>query len=182
MVLYYSNYCCSCRTILPILSQSQVQNDIHFICIDNRIKKPNGEVNIILSNQKEILLPETVTQVPALLLLNRGSQVLFGNDILKYLQPVKSTSSLENNIVEPECFDFQDTTRYGVSSDMYSYLDQSSESLSTKGDGGLRQIRNNARLDHIDVIETPPENYIPNKLSNTSMEQIENERNSLMRQ
>jgi len=130
------------------------------------------------------MLPETIHRVPALLLLNRGSQVLFGSDILKYLQPVKSSSSninSENAIVEPECFSLHDVTKYGVSSDVYSFLDQSSESLSTKGDGGLRQLRNNVRLDHIDTIETPPENYTPNKLGNMSMDQIETERESLLK-
>ena len=184
MILYYSNYCSSCRSILPTLSQSQVQNDIHFICIDNRIKKPNNEIYIILSNQKEIILPETILKVPALMLLNRGSQIIFGSDILKFLQPVKSISNNINSdiIVEPESFSLHDVTKYGVSSDVYSFLDQSSESLSTKGDGGLRQLRNNVKLDHVDTIETPPENYTPNKLGNMSMDQIETERESLLKQ
>ena len=67
MILYYSKFCSNCSEILPILSQSQVKNDIHFICIDNRIKKPDGSTYIILPNQKEIIMPHTVNKVPALI-------------------------------------------------------------------------------------------------------------------
>ena len=90
MILYYSNYCSNCSEILPILAQSQIKKDTHFICIDNRIKKNDGSTYIILPNQKEIIFPQTVNKVPALLLLNRGSQVLYGKYILEYLQPVKT--------------------------------------------------------------------------------------------
>ena len=82
MILYYSNYCTNCAQMLPQISQSQVKNDIHFICIDNRIKK-DEKTYIILPNQKEIILPTTVDKVPALLLLNRGNQVLYGQNIYR---------------------------------------------------------------------------------------------------
>ena len=63
MILYYSNYCGNCRQLLPVLSQSQVKNDIHFICIDNRVKKSDGSTYIILPNQKEIILPNFIKAV-----------------------------------------------------------------------------------------------------------------------
>ena len=66
-------------------------------------------------------------------------------------------------------------------SDNFSFLDQSVESLSAKGDGGLRQIRNNTLLEHVDAIETPPDNYQPNTIGNTtSMDKIQQERSQLL--
>lgn len=185
MILYYSNYCNSCRNILPTLSQSHVKNDIHFLCIDNRVKKSDGTVNIIMNNQKEILLPPIVKEVPALMLLNRGSQIILGKQIMDYLQPVKTNNILDvtknNENSEPESFCMVNINSYGVSSDNYSYLDQSVESLAAKGDGGLRQLRNYALLEHSDSIETPPDNYVPNKLSeNVTLESIQNQRNETL--
>lgn len=88
-ILFYSNYCKNCSIILQKIANSNVKNDIHFISIDNRIK--NRWFHLYYTkNQKEIILPHTVDRVPALLLLNRGNQVLFGNSILEQFVPVKS--------------------------------------------------------------------------------------------
>ena len=178
-IFYYSNICTNCSNILPKLSQSQIKNDIHFICIDNRIKKQDGSTYIILSNQKEIILPPTINKVPALLLLNRGNQVIYGPaNIMEYLQP-KQTNVLEKiNNSEPDSFNFGDIHSSGVISDNYSFLDQSIESMSAKGNGGLRQLRNNCTLEYLDKIETPPDNYTPNKVSNVSMEKLQQERDN----
>ena len=180
MILYYSNYCESCRNILPTISQSHLKNDIHFLCIDNRIRKPDNSLYLVMSNQKEILLPPVITQVPALMLLNRGSQVLLGKQIIEYLQPVQTKNVLDlgkGNNTEPESFCLLDINNYGVSSDNYSFLDQTVESLSAKGNGGLRQLRNNVLLEHTDQIETPPDTYVPNKVGDVSLEKLEKERN-----
>ncbi len=52
-ILFYSNYCKNCSIILQKIANSNVKNDIHFISIDNRIKKTDGSTYIILKNQKE---------------------------------------------------------------------------------------------------------------------------------
>lgn len=176
MIFYYSNFCDNCKSILPILSQSQVKNDIHFLCIDNRIKKPDGTIYIIMSNQKEIIIPPTINKVPALLLLNRGDQVIYGSNILPYLQPKQTNICEKVKNVEPDAFNFNNIASCGVSSDNYSFLDQSVESLSAKGNGGLRQLRNNATLEYVDQIETPPDDYVPNKMPNVSVEQLQQSR------
>ena len=64
----------------------------------------------------------------------------------------------------------------GVSSDNYSFLDQSIDALSAKGDGGLRQLRNNVRLEYTDNIETPPDDYTPNKVGEVSLDKLQQER------
>ena len=179
MILYYSNYCSSCRTILPTISQSEAKKDIHFLCIDDRVTKPDNSTYIILSNQKEIILPPVIKGVPSLMLLNRGSQVLYGKDIIEFLQPSKNSNIVDKRQLinsEPEAFCLEEINNWGVSSDNFSFLDQSTESLSAKGNGGLRQLRNNALLEHTDQIETPPDNYTPNKVGDVSIEKMQLER------
>ena len=67
-ILYYSNYCKNCQNLLQALAQTSVKDDMHFICIDKRVKKANNATYIILENGQEILLSPNVTKVPALLL------------------------------------------------------------------------------------------------------------------
>ena len=51
-------------------------------------------------------------------------------------------------------------------SDNYSFLDQNSDELSAKGDGGLRQMHAFATYNGNDSIETPPETInIKNRIS-----------------
>ena len=177
-ILFYSNYCKNCSIILQKIATSNVKNDIHFISIDNRIKKPDGTTYIILKNQKEIILPHTVDRVPALLLLNRGNQVLFGNSILEHLVPVKIGIEKRMANQDPCAFSLNDVNCFGVISDNYSFLDQSSEELSAKGTGGLRQLRNSVSWDYNDTIDTPPEDYIPNTVGEVSIEQLKKQRES----
>ena len=75
-ILYYSNFCEHSKKLLQTLSKSQVSKGIHFICIDKRTKAANGKINIVLENGQQIVMPENVTKVPALLLLNNNYQVL----------------------------------------------------------------------------------------------------------
>lgn len=179
LVLYYSNYCQNSSKILQILSKEELKKDIHFICIDKRIKKKDGATYIILNNLKEVILPPNITKVPGLLLLNRGGQVLYGDDILNHLKlSINNQNNLKNQ--EPEAFFLGDINNSGVFSDCFSFLDQSSESLSAKGDGGLRQIRNNATLEYKDEIETPNEDYISNKIGDISLDKIQQERQQML--
>jgi len=154
---------------------------MHFICIDTRVKKNDGITYVVLPNQKEMILPTQVNKVPALMLLNRGNQIIYGNDIINYLKPIESNYNKKlQETVEPEAFTFGDVNSGGVTSDNFSFLDQSIESLSAKGDGGLRQIRNYATLEYLDNIETPPDDYTPNKIGSVNMEQIQSDREKVL--
>jgi hypothetical protein len=181
LILYYSNYCSFCSSILPTISQSQIKKEIHFICIDNRVKKGDGTTYVILPNQKEMVLPSQISKVPALMLLNRGNQIIYGNEIINYLKPIENNYNKKvQETVEPDAFYFGDINSSGVTSDNYSFLDQSIESLSAKGDGGLRQIKNYATLEYLDNIETPPDDYTPNKIGSVNMEKIQTEREKVL--
>lgn len=147
-ILYYSKYCEVSKKYLQILSKSNVQRDIHFICIDKRVKEANGKTFIVLENGQKIILPENVTRVPALLLLNESYRVIYGEQILEYLKPrqeVEVRQATQNNM-EPMAFSFGGSGGGGgfgdIVSDQYSFLDQQPEDLEAKGNGGMRQMHN----------------------------------------
>jgi len=144
-ILYYSKYCEVSKKYLQLLSKSDVQKDIHFICIDKRVKDSNNKTYIILENGQKIILPENVTKVPALLLLTQGYQLLYGEQILQYLKPKQQQEvriATKNNM-EPMAFSLGGGGSFGdVVSDQYSFLDQGEEDLKTTGNGGMRQMHN----------------------------------------
>ena len=67
----------------------------------------------------------------------------------------------------------------GLPTDTFSFLDQDADSMTAKGDGGLRQMHQYASLNFEDKINTPPDNYEPNTIGNDGMsiEQIQAQRN-----
>jgi hypothetical protein len=179
-ILYYSTYCDNCKNLLQNIAKwNEVKNDIHFINIDKRVRKNNGATYVVLENGQEILLPPTITKVPALLLLNKNHHVLFGNDINKHIEPRQQmqASVATNNNGEPLAFSLMGGS-CGVASDNFSFLDQDADSLSAKGNGGMRQQHHYATLENMDNINTPPDNYTPDKVGSASMEQLQAQRNS----
>ena len=153
-IIYYSNFCEHSKKLLQGLSKSQVCKDIHFICIDNRIRE-NGKVFIQLQNGQKIIMPENVTKVPALLLLNQNYKVLYGEEIPNYFRPRQEviTKQATNNNLEPSAFSLAGCGGFGgIVSDQYSFLDMDSDSLTAKGDGGIRQMHNYVNLEYSDQI------------------------------
>lgn len=180
-ILYYSTYCENCKALIQNISKwNDAKNDMHFINIDKRVRKSNGATYIILENGQELLLPPTITKVPALLLLNKSHHVLFGNDINKHLEPKQQmqVATATNNNGEPLAFSMLGGGYGGVASDNYSFLDQDADSLSAKGNGGMRQQHHYAALDYYSNIETPPDNYTPDKMGPQSIEQLQLQRNT----
>ena len=128
-ILYYSNYCEPSKKVLQTITKTQNAKDIHFICIDKRVKDANGKVFIILQTGQQIILPENVTRVPALLLLNQNYKVIYGDDIYKHLKPQtqQQVQQATKNNMEPN--NFQDGFGSfggfggGIVSDNFSFLD-----------------------------------------------------------
>ena len=151
-ILYYSNFCEPSKKLLQMVTKTQNTNDIHFICIDKRVKDTNGKVFIVLQNGQKIVMPENVTRVPALLLLNQNYKVIYGDDIYRHLKPQvqQQVKVATKNNMEPVTYQdgFGSFGGFGggVVSDNYSFLDQSDTELSVKGEGGLRQIHNYVTL------------------------------------
>ena len=153
-ILYYSNFCDHSKKLLQTISKQNLQKDIHFICIDKRVKEGN-KMFIVLENGQKIVMPENVSRVPALLLLTQGYQVLYGEAILQHMKPVQEVAvrkATQNNL-EPLAFSFGGGS--AVASDHYSFLDMDADSLKATGNGGMRQMHNYVDLNYSDNISTP---------------------------
>jgi hypothetical protein len=163
-----------------MLSKNDNRNDIHFICIDKRTKE--GEKTfILLENNQKIILPNTVTRVPALLLLNQGYTVVFGEDILAHFKPkeqLQIKQATQNNM-EPMAFTFANSG--SIVSDQYSFLDMDADALTTQGNGGMRQMHNYVDLNMSNVMDQhyPQEEFDKkaHKISeNVTIEQLQQQR------
>lgn len=173
-ILYYSNFCNHCKILLIELSKSQIKNEINFFCIDKRIKQ-NGKVMIVLENGSQLPLPSNVVEVPSLLMLHHGNNVLTGENIYSFLEPrnkeIQKEATLNN--MEPTAFSL--TEMHGMS-DNYSYLDLSADEMAAKGTGGTRIMHNFSRLQGTQSIETPPEDYDPQKVKAVNMDKLQEQR------
>ena len=184
-ILYYSKFCEHSNKLLQTLSKSNNQKDIHFLCIDKRVKDTNNKMFIVLENGHKIIMPENVNRVPALLLLDQGYQVLYGESILNHLKPKQEIAikkATQNNM-EPMAFSFGGGGGFGdIVSDSYSFLDQGSEELEAKGNGGVRQMHNYVDLNYSDNITTPADETDykgSNKISGElTIEQLQQQRES----
>lgn len=181
-ILYYSNFCEKSKKILQTLAKSNIKEELHFLCIDKRIKGTTGSWYIILENGEKIIMPPQVNRVPALLLMKQGHQVLYGDQILAHLQPHDTAMNMvaTNNNGEPSPFSLNNECMggYGVASDTYSFWDQTSDDLSAKGNGGMRQLYNYATIDSNMRIEAPKEDYSPDKIGSVSLENLQQQRHS----
>ena len=126
-ILYYSNFCEPSKKLLQAVSKIGVAKDIHFICIDKRIKDSNGKIFIVLQNEQKIIMPENVTRVPALLLLNQNYKVIYGDQIYQFLKPaqeVQVKQATKNNMEPASFLDGFSFGAFGsgIVSDCYSYV------------------------------------------------------------
>jgi len=179
-ILYYSNFCEHSKKLLQTLSKSQVNKDLHFMCIDKRIKEKDGKIYIVLENGQKIVMPENVTKVPALLLLKQNYNVLYGDAIYEHLKPRQEavTRQATSNNMEPLAFSLGGFGS-GVVSDNYSFLDQNADELNAKGNGGLRQMHSYFGLQCSDKINTPKDDsdYKQSKTANNlTVEQLQQQR------
>jgi len=174
-VLYYSKYCDNCNKLLYELGKSDISKQIHFLSIDKRVEK-NSKIYIVLENGCEVYLPPNITRVPTLLLLNMGNKIIVGKDVINYFKPqlTQDKEQATKSNMEPMAFS---TYEMGVTmSDNYSYLDQSNDEMSAKGNGGLRQMHSFVTLNYDDKIHTPPDDYEPDKVGNVDLGKLQAER------
>ena len=185
-ILYYSNYCENCKNLLRLVGKSEIKDDIHFICIDKRFRDPQtGGTYVVLENQQKIILPPQVQKVPAMLLLKEGNRVIFGNEIIDKVKPKEDSTNAKATGFNGEPMSFalgnDNVGGFGVASDNFSYWDQGSDELLAKGDGGARQMYNYATVDHTSSMETPPDDWSPDKVSENSYNEMEEQRNNDLR-
>jgi hypothetical protein len=153
-ILYYSNYCKSSNKVLQLLSKYDMKNQVHFVCIDGRINK-NGNTYAILPNGQEMVIPKNVTAVPSLLILNQQYNIISGfTDIMNFFQrnidqQIKTATKNNNVPISTNADDGYSAFGgfgSGIVSDHFSFLDQDDKDLSTKGNGGMRQMHSYATI------------------------------------
>ena len=188
-ILYYSNFCEPSKKLLQSITKTHNTSSIHFICIDKRVKDSSGKTFIVLQNGQQIVMPDNVKRVPALMLLNQNYKVIYGDEIYAHLKPEieQQVKQATKNNMEP--INYQDGFASfsgfgsGIVSDNYSFLDQSDAELSVKGDGGMRQMHSYVTLNEsMNLSMKLPQDYHDyksNKLKEgeTSIEALQRRRN-----
>ena len=169
-IIFYSNYCNNSKKVLTELTKTQLKEELYYICVDKRVRQPNGTTSIILENGQQITMPPSVTAVPCLLLINNGHQTIMGDDIIRHFQPkqeqLNNQATMNNG--EPLAFSLG-SANFGVASDNYSFWDMTDDELSAKGNGGLRQMYNYATPDYANTIDTPEDKAVSNTIGNDGM-------------
>ena len=171
-ILYYSNYCKHSQKVLQTLSKTSITDKISFISIDKRVRDPNNnQLYIQLENGSKVIMPPNIHSVPALLLVKKNYNVIYGgDDIIQHFQSEITTMSDNANIEtgEPMSYVFSSNPSSNIVSEQYTYYDMTPDELSSKGKGGMRQMHNYVSISNSEhFINTPPDTYKPNKLSNS---------------
>lgn len=180
-ILYYSNFCEHSKKVLHTLAKSQLKDKFHFICVDKRVVE-DGKIFVVLQNGNKILMPNNITNVPAIINLTTYN-IIVGNDIYDYLKPQTQalTKEVTANNLEPFAFSFGvGNIGTGVSSDNFSFLDTPSESLMAEGDGGLRQMYNYASANYQNEI-TPINTQEESRKTAMTLEQLQKQRDMEIR-
>jgi hypothetical protein len=159
IIFYYSNYCDNSKKLITIMSRELSQNqlsNIHFINIDKRIEN-NGNLYALLDNGQQFHIPRAIEKVPAIIVLNEGNNILFGNSIYQYFGLNLMLNSgndrrqvMRSNDPEPFTFEGSASSSIGVSSDKYSFWDIPAEEMMAEGQGGLSQLHTYITLEDYD--------------------------------
>ena len=177
-ILFYSNFCKHSKELLIQIGKTQVKHQINFICIDKR-KTENGSNYAILENGKKILIPNSISVVPSLILLNHGNKIISGPEIINFLNEfiLKSISNATQGQMEPACYSISEM---GGLSDPYSYLEISTDDMLARGAGGMKITHDYSFINTTNNIETPPESSKPSdyKLSTIDLDSIRKNRES----
>lgn len=174
-VLYYSTNCRSCDKIINELARTELQKSIHFVCIDRRVKR-NNHTYVQMESGEEVLLPRTVTKVPALLMLQENNRVIFGNAIYDLFAPKKEPAAQATRQAASQA-----PREFGNLGMLSSNSNVQSASYGMLNDGDEDEVSQNgyyvsAFYDNIEQIETPDDDYMPDKLDEDSMKRYREER------
>jgi len=167
-ILYYSNYCKHSQKLVQTLVKGNMADKLSFICIDKRtVDKKTNQTFIILENGSKVVLPPNIHSVPALLLIKQSYRVLLGDEIMQHMHPQLKQLNAAATGFHGEPASFSLANFGNIVSEQYTDYNMSPEELSAKGRGGSRQMYNYVSAsDDIKFINTPPDNYRPDKLSN----------------
>lgn len=170
-ILYYSNYCKHSQSVIQTLVKSNLTDKISFICIDKRKRdETSGNIVIILENGDRVMMPPNIHSVPSLLLIKEQYRIIEGDSIITHLHPEIRTNKLrESNIpTEPTGYMLNSyTAGSNIMSEKFTSYSLTPDELSAKGNGERREMYNYiSAKDNMNVINTPPDTYKPDKVSN----------------
>jgi len=170
-ILYYSNYCKHSQNVIQTLVKSNLTDKISFICIDKRKRdENNGQMIIILENGDKVMMPPNIHSVPSLLLIKEQYRVIEGDSILTHLHPeIRKNKLRESNIpTEPTGYMLNSySSGSNIMSEKFTSYSLTPDELSAKGTGERREMYNYmSAKDTMNVINTPPDTYKPDKISN----------------
>ena len=169
--LYYSNNCKHSQRVLQFLVKGNLAEKINFLCIDKRRRDPNNnQMYIILENGQRVVMPPNVNSVPALLLVKHSYRVILGDDIIQHFQTAASVETKKRIMREPidpvGSSIMLSTGGMNIVSEPYTMYNLTPDELSAKGSSGRRQMYNYVSAnDEIISINTPPDAYQPDKIS-----------------
>lgn len=178
-IIYYSSNCKNCIKLLNEIGNKKIENTLYF-SVDTR-ESINNQTFLILENGSRVLLPINITQVPSLLIIDEKSNkntLKVGKEIYDYLELTNNTNIMKKkDEIDIKTYELIGK-RDAIISDTFSYLSTSADDLLAEGSGGLEQIHNYSTLDALHSINTPPDNYTPNKISTDerSIDDLKNER------
>lgn len=178
--LYYSNFCKHSQKVLQFLVKSNLANQLNFLCIDKRNRDPNNnQIYIVLENGQRVIMPPNIQSVPALLLVKQNYRVILGDNIIQHFQSAASaqgqnrpkngfSANTTAKAIEPTGISLSPSNHgMNILSEPYTFYNLTPDELSAKGSGGRRQMYNYISADQeIISINTPPETYHPDKVSN----------------
>ena len=182
-ILYYSNFCKHSQKIIQNLSKTNLVEKVNFICIDKRTRDPkNNQVYIVLENGTRVIMPPNIHSVPALLLVKQNYRVIYGDEIMKHFQEyiLNQNDIATKKNGEPIGFPLGMThSTSNVMSEQYTMYNMTPDELSAKGKGSSRQLYNYVSAnDNGFFIQTPPDTYRPDKLSNNvTIDTLQQQRN-----
>ena len=182
-ILYYSNYCKHSQKILQFFVKNNLTEQVNFICIDKRKQDPNtGQMNILLENGSQILLPPNVHSVPSLLLVKESYSVIIGDAIMaKYQSTLQTqTNNATDGNGEPMGVSLNSVSIGTVISEQYTSYNASPQDLSSKSNStNNRPLYNYVSANENGItIQTPPDTYRPDKVSqNVTIDTLQQKRN-----
>ena len=114
-ILFYSNRCNHCRTLINQLNKSDLKNQFNFFCIDNNYKN----------------IPPNINSVPSIL-FKENNNVLVGKGVFHWLD--EQTKPKINNQQNPDGpLAWHGAEMGGTYSDNYSFLDSDTSAQGTGG-------------------------------------------------
>jgi hypothetical protein len=157
---------------------------INAICIDKRtLDKNTGQVYVQLENGKKIMLPPNVHSVPALLIVRNNYSTIFGQEIIKYFEPIAREKLEQAHQMNGEPVGISlapSSAGVSIMSEQYTLYNLSPDDLSAKSRSEKRPMYNYVSASHQSFkIPTPPDTYRPDKIGESvSIESLTQQRNN----